>query len=73
MASTTSRVWYAIASTPARARWAAVVPRVMPTIVPRAYGIPPRAAQPRERRDQVDALGVGARRRERAHGRAVGG
>ena len=36
MASTTSRVWYAIASTTARARWARVVPRVMPTIVPRA-------------------------------------
>ena len=38
MASTTSRVWKAIASTTARARWARVVPRVTPTIVPRAYG-----------------------------------
>ena len=38
MASTTSRVWNAIDSTTARARWALVVPRVMPTSVPRAYG-----------------------------------
>ena len=38
IASTTSRTWYAIDSTTARARWARVVPRVMPTIVPRAYG-----------------------------------
>ena len=36
IASTTSRVWKAIASTAARARWAVVVPRVSPTIVPRA-------------------------------------
>ena len=38
IASTTSAVWNAIASTTARARCARVVPRVMPTIVPRAYG-----------------------------------
>ena len=36
MASTTSRVWYAIASTVARTSSARPVPRVMPTIVPRA-------------------------------------
>ncbi len=35
---TTSRVWNAIASTTARAMCARVVPRVMPTTVPRAYG-----------------------------------
>ena len=38
IASTTSAVWNAIASTTARAMCARVVPRVMPTIVPRAYG-----------------------------------
>ena len=38
IASTASRVWNAIDSTTARARWARVVPRVIPTIVPRAYG-----------------------------------
>ena len=37
IASTTSRVWYAIASTTARAM-CAFVPRVMPRIAPRAYG-----------------------------------
>ena len=36
MASVTSRVWKAIASSVARAMWAAVVPRVRPRIVPRA-------------------------------------
>src|SRR6266571_5406971 len=38
IASSTSRVWYAIASSAARARCARVVPRVRPTSVPRAYG-----------------------------------
>ena len=38
IASTTSAVWNAIDSTTARARCARLVPRVMPTIVPRAYG-----------------------------------
>src|SRR5690348_1474013 len=37
-ADTTSAVWYAIASTTARAKCARVVPRVNPTMVPRAYG-----------------------------------
>ena len=38
MASTTSRVWNAIDSTTARARWARPAPRVRPRMVPRAYG-----------------------------------
>src|ERR1700694_2286816 len=38
MASTTSLVWYAIASTAARTRWARLEPRVSPVMVPRAYG-----------------------------------
>src|SRR3954468_13131894 len=38
IASTTSRVEYTIDSTTARVRCARPVPRVMPTIVPRAYG-----------------------------------
>ncbi len=38
IASTASRTWYAIDSTTARARWARVTPRVMPTTTPRAYG-----------------------------------
>jgi hypothetical protein len=38
MASTTSRVWKAMASMVARARWAAVVPRVIPRRVPLASG-----------------------------------
>ena len=38
IASTTSAVWNAIDSTTARAMCAFPVPRVMPTIVPRAYG-----------------------------------
>src|SRR5690349_16233548 len=38
MASSTSLVLYAIASSAARARWARLVPRVSPTIVPRALG-----------------------------------
>src|SRR3954447_556270 len=38
MPSTTSRVAYTIDSTTARVRCARPVPRVMPTIVPRAYG-----------------------------------
>src|SRR6266403_2260428 len=37
IASSTSRLWNAIASSAARARCAPVVPRVRPTIVPRAY------------------------------------
>ena len=37
IASSTSRVWYAIASSVARATWARVVPRVRPTRAPRAY------------------------------------
>src|SRR5712692_181356 len=37
IASSTSRLWKAIASSAARARCAPVVPRVSPTIVPRAY------------------------------------
>ena len=36
MASTRSATWKAMLSSAARAMWAAVVPRVMPTIVPRA-------------------------------------
>src|SRR4029450_5163273 len=36
MASSTSRLWYAMASSAARARWARPVPRVRPTSVPRA-------------------------------------
>ena len=36
--SITSRTWKAIASSVALARWAAVVPRVMPTTTPRADG-----------------------------------
>ncbi len=38
MAVTTSRVWYAIDSTVARARWARVVPLVTPSTAPRARG-----------------------------------
>ena len=38
MVSSTSRLWYAMASRAARARCARVVPRVSPTMVPRAYG-----------------------------------
>ena len=37
MASSMSADWKAIPSRAARAMWPAVVPRVMPTIVPRAY------------------------------------
>ncbi len=38
MASITSAVCHAIASTTARTRWARVVPRVSPNTAPRAYG-----------------------------------
>ena len=38
MASSRSATWKAIASRAARARWPAVVPRVIPTSAPRAYG-----------------------------------
>ena len=38
MASSRSATWNAMLSSAARAMWPAVVPRVMPTIVPRAYG-----------------------------------
>ena len=36
MASTTSRVWNAVASSAARARWALVTDRVRPAMTPRA-------------------------------------
>src|SRR5215213_3009661 len=38
IASMASRVWYAIDSTTARVILALVLPRVIPTMVPRAYG-----------------------------------
>ena len=38
IASTTSRVWYAVASSAARARWPRLTKRVSPTIAPRASG-----------------------------------
>ncbi len=38
MASSTSRTWKPMASTMARARWARPVPRLSPTMVPRAAG-----------------------------------
>ena len=37
MACTRSVTWKAMASSTARAMWALVVPRVSPTMVPRAY------------------------------------
>ena len=58
MATTTSRVWKQIASRVARARWALVLARVKPTMVPRASGAPVRGKEPRESRDKVDPSGV---------------
>ena len=53
MASTTSRVWYAIASTTARARWARVVPRRDADDRAAGVRVPPRAAEAGERRHHV--------------------
>ena len=69
IASTTSAVWNAIDSTTARARCARLVPRVMPTIVPRAYGSHHGEPRPGERGHDVDAAGVGDRLRRAARSR----
>ena len=66
IASTTSRVWYAIASTTARARCARPVPRVMPRIVPRAYGSHHGEPSPVNAGTNIHAAGVGDARGERA-------
>jgi oligoribonuclease len=50
MASMSSALWKAIASSVALARWARVVPRVMPTIGPARTRVPIGCPQPRERR-----------------------
>ena len=59
MASTTSRVWRPIDSSTARARWPRPVPRVMPTIVPRAYGSHHGLPRPVKAGTRKHALGVG--------------
>src|SRR4029453_6321005 len=82
MASSTSRLWKAMASSEARARWARARPRVGPAEPARAareaheraarVGIPVGRAEPHEGGDQVDAAGVGHRRGERVGlGRAL--
>ena len=48
----------AIDSTAARTRWARVVPRVMPVMVPRASGSQCGVPKPDERRHESDAAGV---------------
>ena len=67
MASVMSRTWKAMASTQARASWARPAPRVMPVTMPRAVGVPLRAAEAGERGDEGDAAAVGHRGGERAH------
>jgi hypothetical protein len=60
----TSRTSKAMASSVARTRWARVVPRVMPTMVPRAAG-PSRGAEAGQCRHEDDAAGVRHGRRQR--------
>ena len=72
IASTTSRVCHAIASTTARARCARPVPRVRPRIVPRAYGSHHGEPSPVNAGTNDDAAGVGHALGERAGLRRVG-
>ena len=65
IASISSALWNAIASSVARARCARVVPRVMPDDGAARVRIPVGRAQPRERGHEEDAAGVGHARGER--------
>ena len=58
MASSTSATWKAMPSSAARARWPAVVPRVSPAMVPRAYWSQCGAPKPGKRRHEIHAAAI---------------
>ena len=66
IASITSRTWKAIDSTTARARWARPTPLGQADDRSACVGIPPRASETGECRNDENALGVGNRFCERA-------